>query len=307
MNSKLSVLIIIALNVLFYFIVVDYTWATNFTDKVFLEYQWWRIYSYSFFHISLLHLFLNMCLLFCFTWSKLLNMLKKEEILIIYIFSSAWAALASSFNRDVYFESLGASGAIAGILGMRFICLFRYRKFVDNELSLTYDWIVNALGVLFFVILIWVDGVDNIAHFVGVISGSFITIIIFCKNKFVSKKNYLLLIVLFLLTIFIAWFCYSKNKLTVYGQSSFIFLKNNLDEYNDKAVEFFNEAQSFYSDKKFRYMVNKSIDEIRSAKELLQREILKENKYSDRQKEIILVIKKKFDERLKFFLAELNK
>ena len=307
-NSKFVLLIIIVLNVFFCFSNINYTWATNFTDKVFFDYHWWRIFSYSFFHLSVLHLLLNMILLFLLTWSRLLDMLKKSDLLMIYIFSSAWAALGSSFNQDDFFQSLGASGAVAGILGMRFVCLFRYRKFIGNvAVNLSYDWIINGLGVLFFIILTQIDEVDNIAHLVGIISGIFITIIIFIKNKFSLKSNNLLLMLLLMLSLVFGLFCYSKNKSNVYGQSNFIFLKNQLEEYNNKAVEYFNKAQNFYSDKKFYEMVNNSIIETKKANLLLKKEIKKENRYSHRQKKIFSAMKKKFEGRLLFFLGELKK
>ena len=130
--------------------------------------QWWRLLTYQFLHITLLHIAINMWVL----WSvgRLVEKLFGSfSLLFIYLASGAFAGLASiGWTPDMV--SVGASGAIFGLLGALVVFLSFFRNDVPMW-ALRY-WVPASIFVLFSLIGgATQPNVDNAAHVGGLLAG----------------------------------------------------------------------------------------------------------------------------------------
>ena len=125
--------------------------------------EYWRLIAYAFLHADVLHFGLNM--LCIAAWSGLLERrLGATYFLLVYIASAVGAGLASLYGHAGPFLSVGASGAISGIVG-GLLCLTILGKL--------------ALSPQFFIVTIGVNGIlaakvahiDWVAHLGGFTAG----------------------------------------------------------------------------------------------------------------------------------------
>lgn len=153
--------------------------------------QWYRMITCMFLHGDMSHLIGNMIVLFF-----LGNIVEKElghiKYFILYFLSGLAGGFASLFaqNARMYMGmelvgSIGASGAIFGMLGSLLWLLIR-NKGKLAELSF--------MRVLFLVCYTLYGGltstnVDNAAHFGGLLAGFFLAIIIYRKKKRKKEKE----------------------------------------------------------------------------------------------------------------------
>lgn len=149
------------------------------------EGQYYRLFTCAFLHSSIIHLALNMYALNSLG-SILEKILSKGKLLTIYIVSAILASYGSYLStRSVYKVSIsvGASGAIFGLLGALLVIAFLNRKVIGKALlkSVTEVVIVNIIiGFL-------IPNIDNVAHVSGLIVGIIITYIILRYPRFKQK------------------------------------------------------------------------------------------------------------------------
>ncbi len=125
--------------------------------------EYWRLVAYGFLHADLMHLATNMlCLLL---WGPYLE--KRVGSLyfaIIYLGALVGAALVTNFAHSTPYITVGASGAIAGVLGA-LLCLS-----ILGKMDLSSQFFVTNIG--FNVVLAFaVPNVDWRAHVGGFIAG----------------------------------------------------------------------------------------------------------------------------------------
>ena len=125
--------------------------------------EYWRLVAYGFLHADLMHLATNMlCLML---WGPYLE--KRVGSLyfaIIYLGALVGAALVTNFAHSTPYITVGASGAIAGILGA-LLCLS-----ILGKMDLSSQFFVTNIG--FNVVLAFaVPNVDWRAHVGGFIAG----------------------------------------------------------------------------------------------------------------------------------------
>ena len=142
-------------------------WGGN-TGSLDLTGQWWRLLTYQFVHLNLLHIAINMWVL----WSvgRLIEKLFGSfSLLFIYLISGVFAGLVSiGWTPDLV--SVGASGSIFGLLGTLVVFLSFFRN--DVPLWALRYWIPASIFVLFSLINgATQPNVDNAAHVGGLISG----------------------------------------------------------------------------------------------------------------------------------------
>ncbi len=128
--------------------------------------QYWRFLTAIFLHGSLMHLIYNLFALFFFGLS-LERIIESRRFLIVFLGSGITANL---IGVNFYPESLGASGAIYGVIG----CL-------TVLAPLMFIWAFGMIMPMFVAAFIWVIGdiigvfnpsdVGNIAHLSGVALG----------------------------------------------------------------------------------------------------------------------------------------
>jgi len=127
----------------------------------------WRLVTYLFLHANAMHIFSNMFVLFLFG-SYLERMIGERKFLALYLSSGIIAGLGQGFSSPV--PSIGASGAVFGIIGMLAVLVPRmiiYVYFIPMPM------IAAAIGYMAWEYLL-INSPDNIghaAHFTGEIVG----------------------------------------------------------------------------------------------------------------------------------------
>ena len=146
-------------------------WGANSASSVVLDHQYWRLLTATFLHGGLIHMALNMLGL----WSggQQLNRLHGDLNFLLIYFGSALTGSALSLHFSAQQSvSVGASGAVFGVLGALFVTMYKYRGQISsltskNVLTSQGVFLVYALGLGF-----GKQGIDNAAHFGGLVAGS---------------------------------------------------------------------------------------------------------------------------------------
>lgn len=158
-----------------------------------------RLITNAFLHGNLIHLVINMYSLWIIG-SQVENFLGKIKYLIIYILS----ALMGSLFSIIFLEnalSVGASGAIFGLMGSLLYFGYHYRLYLSNTLTnqLIPIIILNLILGLSF------TGIDNAAHIGGLIGGYLATMIVGLKYKSTKQETINGIIVYTLLVAFLIY------------------------------------------------------------------------------------------------------
>ena len=139
--------------------------------------EYYRLLSGTFLHGSIWHLMFN-CYALYVIGSQIESFLGKYKFLIIYLFSALTGSLLSiTLGGDG--SSVGASGAIFGLMGALLYFGYYYRVYLGNVVK---SQILPLIGLnLLFGFI--VDGVDNAAHIGGLVGGIIITMALGVKDK----------------------------------------------------------------------------------------------------------------------------
>lgn len=182
MKYPIVTYLLIALNVILYVVPV----LTNSYDTIINNFcvygplikagQYYRIITGAFLHGGILHLAFN-CYALYVIGSQLESYLGKVRYLIVYLFSAVTASLFSMiFSSN---PSIGASGAIFGLMGALVYFGYHYRVYLGNVLKsqiiplILFNLLIGALST----------GIDNFAHIGGLIGGLLITSALGIKYK----------------------------------------------------------------------------------------------------------------------------
>ncbi len=140
----------------------------------------WRLVSYMFLHGSLLHLMVNMYSLYIIG-TQLETYLGRFKYLTIYLISGICGGMLSCIAS--HSASVGASGAIFGLLGAMAYFGYHYRLYLGNVLK---NEIIPII-VLNLIIGFTIPGIDNFCHIGGLIGGFFTVMALGIKSK--SEKS----------------------------------------------------------------------------------------------------------------------
>ena len=146
------------------------------------NYEVWRLITYMFLHGSLLHLLVNMYSLYIIG-TQIENYYGKAKYITIYIISGICGGLLSAIGIGSTSISVGASGALFGLLGALAYFGYNYRLYLGNVLK-TQIVPVIAVNLL---IGFMVQGIDNFCHIGGLVSGIFLAMALGVEGK--SKKS----------------------------------------------------------------------------------------------------------------------
>ena len=169
--------------------------------------EYYRLFTGMFLHGSIMHLFFNMYALYVIG-SQIENYFGRIKYLIIYLFAGVMGALFSMiFNGNVL--SIGASGAIFGLMGSLLYFGYHYRVYLGNVLK------TQLIPLILFNLLLGfiLSGVDNFAHIGGLIGGILITksVGVKDKNSTFDRINGLIITTIFTLVILYVAFIYSRG------------------------------------------------------------------------------------------------
>ncbi len=172
--------------------------------------EYYRLVTGAFLHANIMHLIFNMYALYVIG-SQIENYLGRIKYIVIYLFSAVMGSLFSMiFNGvtpEVAVPSVGATGAIFGLMGALLYFGYHYRVYLGTVLKnqLIPIILLNlALGFL-------IRDVDNFAHIGGLIEGIMVTSSLGVKNKSTTfeKVNGTIITLIFTAIIIYIAFIYS--------------------------------------------------------------------------------------------------
>jgi len=142
-------------------------------SKVVYDLELWRLITSMFLHGDALHLFSNMVSLLIFG-SYIELSFSKVKFVLIYFVSGFLGSLFTVFLLPLNTISLGASGAVFGLIGAALSILIVER---NNPLI-----ILGLIYVFYFVFSSFSPGINYFAHIFGLLGG-FVTGFILRRNK----------------------------------------------------------------------------------------------------------------------------
>ena len=167
--------------------------------------EWWRLVTAAFLHGSFLHIAFNMYVLFALG-PTLERILGHGRYLTLYVLAALGGGVASYVFSDIRTVSVGASGAIFGLMGALVVAGRRLRYDITQVLVL--------LGINV-VIGFFSPGVDWRAHLGGLVTGAVVAaIMVFPARRHRTAVQVSgLLAVVFVLAALAAWRTTQINEL----------------------------------------------------------------------------------------------
>jgi rhomboid protease GluP len=144
--------------------------------------QIYRLLLGTFLHAGLIHLVCNMYSLYI-VGSQLENFVGKVKFLIIYLVSAISGSLLSCiFSSSI---SVGASGAIFGLLGSMVYFGYHYRLYLGSVIR------TQIIPIIFLNLLLgfMLSGIDNFAHIGGLIGGFLATMAVGVNGKSTKSER----------------------------------------------------------------------------------------------------------------------
>ena len=167
------------------------------------EGQYYRLLTGIFLHGGILHLLFN-CYALYVIGSQVENFLGRIKFAIIYLVAGISGALFSViFGGN--FASIGASGAIFGLMGALVYFGYHYRVYLGTVVKSQ----IIPLIVLNLLLGFCVSGIDNFAHIGGLIGGTLMSIALGVKDKsswFERMNGWIITIIFLAFSIYMAFF-----------------------------------------------------------------------------------------------------
>lgn len=192
---------LVIINVLLYFLsILNPELITNFAVSRYYitNGQYYRLITGIFFHGNIFHLIFNMYALYIIGM-QLEGFLGKAKYLSVYLLSGLAGSLMSIFFSTNF--SIGASGAIFGLMGSLLYFGYHYRVYLDTTLKSQ----IIPLIIINLIIGFASSGIDNWAHIGGLVGGILSTMALGIKYKS-TKFDMINGIILYL--IYILFFIY---------------------------------------------------------------------------------------------------
>ncbi len=186
-RKGLITIILMAANVIIFFYTSDLVfgiadeWVIGYAQQkmaILDNGEWWRLFSATFLHANIYHLLGNMLALFRFGITAE-TATKRWQYLIIYFGSGLVGNLGSLYFSDPITYSLGASGAIFGVLAAAMI---GQRKLSADNIA------IAGVFIALYLYSSMAPGVDSWAHAFGAVAG-LILMLIFRGTKEEPKKK----------------------------------------------------------------------------------------------------------------------
>ena len=167
-----------------------------------LKGEYYRLLTGTFLHGNLVHLIFN-CYALYVIGSQLEGFLGKIKYLLVYLFSAVSASLMSIIflGNNI---SIGASGAIFGLMGSLVYFGYHYRVYLGNIITTQ----IIPLIVVNLTFGFLMTGIDNFAHIGGLIGGFLSTIALGVKYKsttFERVNGYILSLIYLVFLIYMGF------------------------------------------------------------------------------------------------------
>lgn len=147
--------------------------------------EWYRLFTCLFLHFDFDHLMNNMLILGVIGWN-VEPLMGKVKFIFLYLGCGLGGNLLSALGEALtsdYSISAGASGAIFGLTGALLCLILLHRGRVGN---------LSGTGMLFMILASLYlgftgEGVDNLAHIGGLITGMLLTLLM-CRKQNVESS-----------------------------------------------------------------------------------------------------------------------
>lgn len=168
---------LIVINVIIYFLSNMFGFVDDFAVNRYyiINGEYYRLITGMFLHANLFHLIFN-CYALYIIGMQLESFLGKWRYIIVYLLSGLAGSALSIFMSSGF--SVGASGAIFGLLGALLYFGYHYRVYLETVVKSQ----IIPLIVLNLIIGL-MPGIDNWAHIGGLIGGVFATMFVGIKYK----------------------------------------------------------------------------------------------------------------------------
>lgn len=197
--------ILLVINTIFFLLAhLNYDVINNFVlvSNKYMNGEFYRIITSTFLHYSLVHFLFNMYALYIIG-TQLESFLGKIKYTIVYLLSGISGSLLSmAFLKDG--ASLGASGAIFGLLGSLVYFGYHYRVYLGTVIKSQ----IIPLILINLLIGFTIPGIDNSAHIGGLIGGILSTIAVGVKYKSTNYEKINGFIVLIIYMCFLAFLAF---------------------------------------------------------------------------------------------------
>lgn len=173
---------LIAINVIIFILSVIYgdpvyeRFASN-GEMIIKYHEYYRIITAGFLHANILHLALNMYSLYVIG-SQMESFQGKAKYIVTYLFSLITASMLSALLNTG--TSVGASGAIFGLMGSMLVFGYYYRVYLGGVMK---SQIIPLILVNLLIGFTSGGIIDNYAHIGGLIGGILITLGVGVKYK----------------------------------------------------------------------------------------------------------------------------
>lgn len=135
------------------------------SPQIILSGQWWRLVTAVFLHAGLLHIGLNLWCLFDLG-PEVESLYSTSKFIVLYLVTGV-AGFILSLWWNPFGISIGASGAIMGLIGILIGVSFHHGSLGKDYRSQLWRWVIY----IFIFGLLPIFAVDNAAHLGGLLSG----------------------------------------------------------------------------------------------------------------------------------------
>ncbi|MEO4054915.1 rhomboid family intramembrane serine protease [Solibacillus sp. CAU 1738] len=145
--------------------------------------EWWRVITSMFLHAGFMHILFNMFSLFLFG-PELEKIAGKMRFLTIYFLAGIFGGAATFAFEDAMYASVGASGAIFGIIGA-FGALVYYTRHTMPQLR---QIIVPIIVISVFMTFVQ-SNINITSHLGGLVAGFILGLFYFKPKNMIRWRN----------------------------------------------------------------------------------------------------------------------
>ena len=167
-------------------------------DTIRNYHEYYRLVTCAFFHVDIIHILFNVYALYIIG-SQMESFIGKTKFIIVYFASILTASLMSITLNNA--PSIGASGAIFGLMGSMLVFGYHYRVYLGTVLRSQ----IVPLIVFNLMLGFMVSGIDNFAHIGGLLGGILVTYALGIKYKSSKVERINGTIIFILFTAFITY------------------------------------------------------------------------------------------------------
>lgn len=207
-KKNIVTITLIAINVIIYLFMILFGQYDNIINKyatygpyIVQYHEYYRLITGAFLHANIIHLLFN-CYALYVIGSQIENFMGRWKYLVIYLVSALTGSLLSILLNNG--ASIGASGAIFGLMGSLLYFGYHYRVYLGTVLKSQ----IIPLILINLLIGFMSTGIDNYAHIGGLIGGCLATVAVGVKYKSTKFEMINGLIVLLLLIGFLGFMAF---------------------------------------------------------------------------------------------------